>query len=229
MVDPSIVEDQTNGGGGGSDAENRGENDDPPMPKSVTSPAALPFDLQHVYGAIKLITQCKYPVLHAYYIYNVPAGCCYLEDGHAREREGERDEREGADEVDEVPHEREQRGDEDVEAEDEPPRAEASREVVPGEHALVQPLQPRVHRLVDRHREQLRNTSTGTGLFVSYRRRTYVKLKKLSCVRTCWETMLCRKAVALMSTAAHLGPPSSLGRYSDTADPYAQYPATLMP
>jgi hypothetical protein len=48
VVDPSIVEDQTNGGGGGSDAENRGENDDPPMPKSVTSPTALPFDL-HAY------------------------------------------------------------------------------------------------------------------------------------------------------------------------------------
>lgn len=45
VVDPSIVEDQTNGGGGGSDAEKRGENDDPPMPVSVTSPTALAFDL----------------------------------------------------------------------------------------------------------------------------------------------------------------------------------------
>lgn len=79
----------------------------------------------------------------------------YLEDDHAGEHEGERDEGEGADEVDEVAHEREQRRDEDVEAEDEPPREEAARQVVPGEHALVQPLQLRVHRLVDRHHEQL--------------------------------------------------------------------------
>nr|CAB3479187.1 unnamed protein product [Digitaria exilis] len=31
-----------------------------------------------------------------------------------------------------------------------------------------------------------------------------------------------RKAAALMSTAAQRGRPSSLGRYSDTDDPYAQ-------
>jgi hypothetical protein len=48
VVDPSIVEDQTNGGGGGSNAESRGQNYDAPMPKSVTSPTALAFDLQHV-------------------------------------------------------------------------------------------------------------------------------------------------------------------------------------
>ena len=48
-------------------------------------------------------------------------------------------------------------------------------------------------------------------------------------LRTCCETTLCRKAAALMSTTAHLGPPSWSGRYSDTADPYAQYPAALTP
>jgi hypothetical protein len=90
----------------------------------------------------------------------------YLEDDHAGEHEGEREEREGADEVDEVAHEREERGDEDVEAEDEPPRDEAAREVVPGEHALVQPLQPRVHRLVDRDHEQLHIYLLATSEFM---------------------------------------------------------------
>jgi hypothetical protein len=91
----------------------------------------------------------------------------YLEHDHAGEHEGERDEGEGAEEVDEVAHEGEQRGDEDVEAEDEPPREEAARQVVPGEHALLQPLQPRVHGLVDRHREQLHTTANHTGAPVS--------------------------------------------------------------
>lgn len=170
------------------------------------------------------------------HILQQPSQVYYLEDDHAGEREGERDEREGADEVDEVPHEREQRGDEDVEAEDEPPCAEAAREVVPGEHALVQPLQPRVHRLVDRHREQLHTYVHRPALlalsyvvYVAGRVAGGAREIEEASVRTCWETMLCRKAVALMRTAAHLGPPSSLGRYSDTADPYAQYPATLMP
>ena len=117
-------------------------------------PPLLPL-ICNTCGAIKLITHASRSACIS--CSNEPAEQVvnYLEDGHAGEREGERDEREGADEVDEVPHEREQRGDEDVEAEDEPPRAEAAREVVAGEHALVQPLQPRVHRLVDRHREQL--------------------------------------------------------------------------
>uniref|UniRef100_A0A0E0FXB0 Uncharacterized protein n=1 Tax=Oryza nivara TaxID=4536 RepID=A0A0E0FXB0_ORYNI len=39
---------------------------------------------------------------------------------------------------------------------------------------------------------------------------------------TCCETMLWRKAVALMRTVAQLGPLSWSGRYSDTAAPYAQ-------
>jgi len=47
VVDPGIVEDQTNCGGGGGDAENRGENDDAPVPEPAPSPTTLPFDLQH--------------------------------------------------------------------------------------------------------------------------------------------------------------------------------------
>ena len=47
MVDPGIVEDQTNCGGGGGDAENRGENDDAPVPEPAPSPTTLPFNLQH--------------------------------------------------------------------------------------------------------------------------------------------------------------------------------------
>lgn len=46
VVDPGIVEDQTNCGGGGSDAENRGEDDDAPVPSPAPPPTALPFDLQ---------------------------------------------------------------------------------------------------------------------------------------------------------------------------------------
>lgn len=55
------------------------------------------------------------------------------------------------------------------------------------------------------------------------------KLDLWSSKHTCWETTDCRNAVELMPTLAHLGPLSSLGRYSDTEEPNAQYPTMVTP
>lgn len=45
VVNPSVVKDETDGGGSGCDAENRGEHDDAPVPDPVPFPAGLRFDL----------------------------------------------------------------------------------------------------------------------------------------------------------------------------------------
>lgn len=105
VVDPSIVEDQTNCGGGGSDAENRGEDDDAPMPSPAPSPTALPFDLQLTPSnnppAIVILSDCHYSDKLISVIISELATLArlllvvtHLEDDHAGEHEGERDERE---------------------------------------------------------------------------------------------------------------------------------------
>jgi hypothetical protein len=47
VVNPGVVEDDTDSGGSGCDAENRGDHDDAPVPDPVPFPASLGFDLQH--------------------------------------------------------------------------------------------------------------------------------------------------------------------------------------
>jgi len=46
VVNPGVMEDQTDGGGSGGDAENRGDGHDAPVPDPAPSPAALPIDLE---------------------------------------------------------------------------------------------------------------------------------------------------------------------------------------